>query len=154
MSSAIEIYTDGACRRNPGPGGYAAIITGVAGQPFRQEVDGGERRTTNQRMELAAIIAGLEALPDTDQPATVYTDSRYAADAINKGWIRNWKRNGWRNANRAPVANQDLMRRLYDAVHSSGRKVTIRWVKGHAGIPLNEAADRLAVRAAARYASR
>ena len=121
----------------------------MAGQPRRRQVHGGARHTTNQRMELAAIIAGLEALPDTDQPAIVYTDSRYAADAINKGWIRNWKRNGWRNAKGEPVANQDLMKRLYDAVHSAGRKVKIEWVKGHAGIPLNEAADRLAVRAAA-----
>ena len=135
--SSVVIHTDGACSGNPGPGGWGAILQfGDA----RKELKGGEPHTTNNRMELMAAIAALEALK---RPCDVdlHTDSQYLRQGIT-GWIHGWKRNGWRTADRKPVKNEDLWRRL-DAV--AGRhEVAWDWVKGHAGHPENERADALA----------
>ncbi len=131
----IEAFTDGACAGNPGPGGWGALIrTGGS----ETELFGGERATTNNRMEMTAAI---EALKATSGPIRLYTDSQYVKNGITE-WIRGWKRNGWRTADRKPVKNQDLWMALDAAV--SGRTVEWRWVKGHAGHPENERADALA----------
>jgi len=133
----IEIFTDGACSGNPGPGGWGAILR--AGD-HEKELSGGERTTTNNRMEMTAAIRALEALK---QPSviTLYTDSRYVMDGVTK-WIINWKKNGWKTADKKPVKNEDLWRAL-DAA-AAPHKITWRWVKGHAGHPENERVDALA----------
>ncbi len=140
----VEIHTDGACSGNPGPGGWGAVLR-WGGQ--ERELSGGEAATTNNRMELMAAIAALEAL---NRPADVvlWTDSNYLRQGITS-WIGGWKRNGWRNAQKQPVKNRDLWERL-DAARARHR-VDWRWLKGHAGHPLNERADELA-RAAVRTA--
>ncbi|MCO4053914.1 MAG: ribonuclease HI [Bosea sp.] len=136
-SGKVVVFTDGACSGNPGPGGWGAILTygGV-----EKELMGGERLTTNNRMELMAAISALEAMK---RPCRVelHTDSQYVKNGIT-GWIHNWKRNGWRTADRKPVKNEDLWRRLDQAlaIHA----VDWRWVKGHAGHDMNERADALA----------
>ena len=137
----VEIFTDGACSGNPGPGGWGAILRyGDA----EKELSGGEADTTNNRMELMAAIVALEALkrPST---VTVTTDSVYVRDGVTK-WMKNWKRNGWKTAAKKPVKNEDLWRRLDDA--QAPHDIDWRWVKGHAGHPENERCDALA-RAAA-----
>lgn len=139
----VEIYTDGACSGNPGPGGWGAILRFGAKE---RELSGGEDPSTNNRMELMAAIAGLEALKE---PCTVdlYTDSTYVRQGITQ-WVARWKANGWRTSDKSPVKNQDLWQRLSEA---AGRhKVTWHWVKGHAGHPENERADALAVAAIRR----
>ncbi len=138
----VIIYTDGACTGNPGPGGYGAVL--IHGER-RKELSGGFRRTTNNRMELMAAIEGLRAL---NRPAqvTLYTDSRYMADAINKGWVIGWKSRGWRKSNKQPALNVDLWKRLLEQL--ARHQVTIEWVEGHAGVKENERADRLSVAAA------
>ncbi|WP_425086467.1 ribonuclease HI [Zavarzinia compransoris] len=141
----VEIHTDGACSGNPGPGGWGALLR------FRgteKELSGGEAQTTNNRMELMAAIAALEALT---RPAEVrlFTDSRYVMDGITK-WIAGWKRNGWKTADKKPVKNDDLWRRL--EVAAARHRVDWHWVKGHAGDPLNERVDQIA-RAAIRSAT-
>lgn len=137
MSDAVEIFTDGACSGNPGPGGWGAILRFGA---HEKELSGGEAETTNNRMELMAAIAGLEALK---RPVKVIlcTDSTYVKDGITK-WIHGWKRNGWKTSAKKPVKNEDLWRRLDAAVAT--QDVEWRWVKGHAGHPENERADKLA----------
>lgn len=136
--SHVIIHTDGACRGNPGPGGWGAILQTGAGQS--RELKGGESHTTNNRMELTAAIMALEALK---RPCRVdlHTDSRYVMDGITK-WIRAWKARGWKTADKKPVKNEDLWRRL-DEAHSR-HQVKWHWVKGHAGHELNERADSLA----------
>ncbi|MFW2341698.1 ribonuclease HI [Brevundimonas sp.] len=136
--SHVIIHTDGACRGNPGPGGWGAILQTGAGQS--RELKGGESHTTNNRMELTAAIMALEALK---RPCRVdlHTDSRYVMDGITK-WIRAWKARGWKTADKKPVKNEDLWRRL-DAAHAR-HQVKWHWVKGHAGHELNERADTLA----------
>ena len=139
MAERVEIFTDGACRGNPGPGGWGALLR------FRgreRELYGGERETTNNRMELTAVIRALEALT-RPSPVRVTTDSQYVKRGITE-WIANWKRNGWKTAARKPVKNDDLWRRLDElaAVHD----VRWHWVKGHAGHAENERADQLANR--------
>ncbi|OYU71117.1 MAG: ribonuclease HI [Alphaproteobacteria bacterium PA2] len=137
MTPSVVIYTDGACSGNPGPGGWGAILT--LGQTVK-EICGGEPDSTNNRMELMAAIRALEALT---KPCSVelHTDSTYVMKGISE-WIHNWKRRGWRTADNKPVKNDDLWRRLDEA---RGRhQVTWKWVKGHAGHPLNERADELA----------
>ena len=130
-------YTDGACSGNPGPGGWGALLIYNG---HEKELCGGEAETTNNRMELMAAIAALEAL-ERPSRLTVVTDSAYLRDGVMR-WIHGWKRNGWRTADRKPVKNEDLWRRL-DAV--AGRhEVAWDWVKGHAGHPENERADALA----------
>lgn len=135
--SSIEIFTDGACTGNPGPGGWAAILRTDA---HEKELSGGERATTNNRMELTAAIRAFEALK---QPSTVtiHTDSRYVMDGATK-WMANWKRNGWKTADKKPVKNKELWKALEAA--AAPHKVTWRWVKGHDGHPENERCDALA----------
>ena len=130
-----EIFTDGACSGNPGPGGWGVLILDESGE---RELSGGERETTNNRMELIAAIEGLRA---TEGAVTLYTDSQYVKNGITQ-WIAGWKRNGWKTANRKPVKNQDLWIALDGA--AEGRDVDWRWVKGHAGHHGNERADALA----------
>ena len=137
--TTIDIYTDGACSGNPGPGGWGAVLR--AG-PHERELKGGEAATTNNRMELTAAIAALEALK---RPSLVrlHTDSSYLKDGITR-WRHGWKRNGWKTASKQPVKNEDLWRRL-DAA-AGQHDVQWLWVKGHAGNPGNERADELANR--------
>jgi len=135
--TAVVIHTDGACSGNPGPGGWGAILTYGA---HRKELSGGDKITTNNRMELMAAIAALELL---NRPSTVelHTDSVYLRDGISK-WINNWKRNNWKTAAKKPVKNADLWQRLETA--RKPHQVRFHWVKGHAGHPENERADELA----------
>ncbi|MGI9421882.1 MAG: ribonuclease HI [Hyphomicrobiaceae bacterium] len=133
----VTIYTDGACSGNPGPGGWGVIL--ISG-PHRKELCGGEPETTNNRMELMAAIAALEALKRPSS-VTLYTDSTYVRDGITK-WIVGWRRNGWRTAARKPVKNAELWQRLDTA--QQRHEIDWRWVKGHAGHPENERADELA----------
>jgi ribonuclease HI len=133
----VVIYTDGACSGNPGPGGWGVVLR--YGDVVR-EMHGGEPLTTNNRMELTAVIAALEALT---RPVSVrlYTDSRYVLDGITK-WVPGWQRNGWKTAGRKPVKNLDLWEHLVSAM--ARHKIAWEWVKGHAGDPGNERADELA----------
>jgi ribonuclease HI len=133
----VTIHTDGACSGNPGPGGWGAILSFGA---VEKELKGGEALTTNNRMELMAAISALEALK---RPCAVelHTDSQYVKNGITS-WIHNWKRNGWRTADKKPVKNEDLWRRLDEAL--ARHQVEWRWVKGHAGHAMNERADALA----------
>ena len=138
----VELFTDGACSGNPGPGGWGAILRlkGPNGGEKERELSGGEPATTNNRMELMGAISGLEALK---RPCVVHlhTDSRYVMDGATK-WIHGWKRNGWRTADKKPVKNVELWQRL-DAA-ASVHKVRWSWVKGHSGHAENERADALA----------
>jgi ribonuclease HI len=133
----IEIYTDGACRGNPGPGGWGALL--IMGE-IEKELNGAEALTTNNRMELTAVIRALEALKRPVQ-ARIYTDSEYVRRGITE-WVHNWKQRGWRTADKKPVKNQDLWQQLDELV---GRhQLEWRWVKGHSGVPGNERVDQLA----------
>ncbi|MEQ9489310.1 MAG: ribonuclease HI [Alphaproteobacteria bacterium] len=136
-SATVEMFTDGACSGNPGPGGWGALLR-WRGQ--ERELSGGDAETTNNRMELMAAIAGLEALKKPTR-VRVTTDSTYVRDGITS-WIHNWRRNGWKNAAKKPVKNADLWQRL-DAA-TKGHTIEWVWVKGHAGHPENERADELA----------
>ena len=140
----VVIHTDGACSGNPGPGGWAAIL---AFGDREKELKGGELLTTNNHMELMAAIAALEALK---RPCRIdlHTDSQYLRNGI-MSWINQWKRNGWRTSDRKPVKNDDLWRRLDEA--ASRHEIDWRWVKGHAGDPMNERADELARRGMAPF---
>ena len=135
--SAVDIWTDGACSGNPGPGGWGAIL--VAGER-RKELFGGEADTTNNRMELMAAISALEALKKPCD-VTLHIDSQYVRQGITQ-WIHGWKKNGWKTADKKPVKNAELWQRLEDA--ASRHRIDWRWVKGHAGDPMNERADELA----------
>jgi ribonuclease HI len=133
----IDIFTDGACSGNPGPGGWGAILrTGV----HEKEISGGEPATTNNRMELMAVIRALDALKKSS-PVTVHTDSRYVMDGATK-WLQRWKANGWKTADKKPVKNEDLWRELETAVQR--HDVAWRWVKGHSDHVENARADALA----------
>jgi ribonuclease HI len=143
----VEIFTDGACKGNPGPGGWGAVIRSGA---HEKEISGGEPLTTNNRMELLAAIRALEALKRPCE-IVLYTDSIYVRDGITK-WIHGWRRNGWKTADRKPVKNAELWQELETA--AAPHKVDWRWVKGHAGHPENERADKLACDAAAQFARR
>ena len=133
----VDIFTDGSCRFNPGPGGWAAILRSGA---HEKEISGGENSTTNNRMELTAAIEAFKALKS---PSTViiHTDSRYVMDGLTN-WLPRWKKNGWKTADKKPVKNGDLWRALDDAV--ARHDVVWRWVEGHSGHPENERADALA----------
>jgi ribonuclease HI len=135
--SRVELYTDGACSGNPGPGGWGALL--LYGD-HRRELSGGESSTTNNRMELMAVIEGVRALKRS-VPLTIYTDSVYVMKGITE-WIAGWKRNGWKTAAKKPVKNEDLWRELDSVLE--GHDVQWQWVKGHAGNPGNERADELA----------
>ena len=137
----VEIYTDGACKGNPGPGGWGALIK-YGGH--EKEISGGDPETTNNRMELQAAISALNILIEPCQIA-LYTDSKYVCEGITK-WVKGWQRNGWKNASKQPVRNADLWHDLIEA--SARHEIEWRWVKGHAGNEGNERADTLASNAA------
>jgi len=136
-TSNVTLHTDGACLGNPGPGGWAAILQWGEHESV---LSGGLADTTNNQMELMAVIMGLEALK-RPVSITVVSDSRYVLNGI-QSWIAGWKRNGWKNAKKQPVANQELWQRLYAATQS--HQIDWQWIKGHAGHPLNERCDELA----------
>ncbi|TBW54773.1 ribonuclease HI [Marinobacter halodurans] len=137
MTKRVVLYTDGACKGNPGPGGWGAVLSYGGAE---RELHGGEKETTNNRMELMAAIQGLKALKRQCQ-VDLYTDSQYVRKGITE-WMANWKKNGWKTAARKPVKNADLWRALDELVES--HDIRWHWVKGHAGVPGNERADRLA----------
>lgn len=139
----VEIYTDGACSGNPGPGGYGTILK--YGKQTK-ELSAGYIHTTNNRMELMAIIKGLEALKEPCK-VTIYSDSRYIVDAINKGWLQSWIKRNWIRGKNEPVKNVDLWKKLAELMKK--HKVQFFWIKGHNGISENERCDQLAVQAAA-----
>lgn len=141
MKKTVEIFTDGACSGNPGPGGWGAVLR-YGGR--EKELSGGEADTTNNRMELTACIAALSALKEPCK-VSLTTDSQYVFNGITKGWAASWKKNGWRKADKKPALNSDLWEELLRL--SSIHDVTIHWIKGHAGHPENERCDRLAVAA-------
>ena len=145
MKKRVEIFTDGACSGNPGPGGYGAILR--YGEHIK-ELSGGEEQTTNNRMELTAVITALEALKE---PCLVIltTDSKYVVDGIEKGWAKSWRENGWKKKDKKPALNPDLWGRLLDLLEI--HEVKFNWVKGHAGHPENERCDVLATTQAAKY---
>ena len=143
---AVELFTDGACSGNPGRGGRGAILRY---RGHERELSGGDAHTTNNRMELSAVIAGLEQLKEPCA-VTLTSDSKYVCDAITKGWARGWKKNGWRKSDKSPALNVDLWDRLLALLDT--HEVTVVWVKGHAGHPENERCDKLATAEAARHA--
>ena len=135
----VTLYTDGACSGNPGPGGWGAILEFNGTE---KELSGGESSTTNNRMELTAVIEGLSALKE---PCIVelYSDSRYVIDGLSKGWAESWQRNGWKKADKKPALNPDLWERLLSLTHI--HTMRYHWVKGHAENPKNNRCDQLAV---------
>lgn len=135
----VEIFTDGACSGNPGPGGWGAILRYGTTE---KELSGGEKETTNNRMELTAAIMALKALKEPCK-VLLTTDSKYLCDAIEKGWAQSWKKNGWRKADKKPALNVDLWEEILELFEK--HNVTINWVKGHNGHPENERCDALAV---------
>lgn len=135
----IVIYTDGACSGNPGPGGWGAVLL-YGGH--RKEISGAEEKTTNQRMELTAVIEALKALKAQGWEVTVYSDSAYIVNAFKDNWIERWQQNGWKNSKKEEVANKDLWQELLNLMEKN--RVKIEKVKGHAGDELNEYCDRLA----------
>ena len=141
----VDIYTDGACKHNPGPGGWGSIIVFKG---IEKEMSGGEAHTTNNRMELTAVISALEALKEPCE-VTLTSDSKYVIDSIEKGWVYGWKKRGWVKSDKSPALNPDLWEQLLGllAVH----KVSFVWVKGHAGHPYNERCDELACMQAERF---
>lgn len=141
-----EAYTDGACKGNPGPGGWGVI---VVSEGHEVELSGGEPATTNNKMELSAVIAALGYFQEPTD-ITLTTDSRYIVDAIQKGWLNNWKKNGWRKADKGSVANVELWEKLLVLLEK--HHVTFVWIKGHAGHAYNERCDKLAVKQSLRYA--
>ncbi|MEY4882938.1 MAG: hypothetical protein RIS34_792 [Pseudomonadota bacterium] len=145
----VEIYTDGACKGNPGPGGWGAWLKQGTTE---KEIFGGELNTTNNRMELLAVIEALTALKNPCE-VTLYLDSEYVRKGITE-WIHGWKARGWRTAAKQPVKNVELWQRLDTLVASAGHKIVWRWVKGHSGDPGNERADGLANRGVERALGR
>lgn len=141
----IEMFTDGACSGNPGPGGWGTILryNGV-----EKELSGGEAETTNNRMELSAVIFGLKALKQKCH-VKIITDSQYVSNGITKGWAKSWRANGWRKSDKKPALNADLWEMLLDELEK--HEYEIVWVKGHAGHPENERCDELAVAQSLKY---
>ncbi|MBQ9807545.1 MAG: ribonuclease HI [Ruminococcus sp.] len=135
----VEIFTDGACSGNPGPGGYGVVLRYGKTE---KELSGGDANTTNNRMELLGVITALEALKEPCQ-VVLTTDSRYVVDSVTKGWVYSWKKKNWIKSDKKPALNVDLWERLLPLLEK--HKVTFNWVKGHAGHPENERCDRLAV---------
>ena len=138
----VIVHTDGACTGNPGPGGYGAVLEYG---DRRRELSGGYRRTTNNRMELMGPIKSLESLKESCR-VTLYSDSRYVVDAVEKGWAKRWQANGWMRNKKEPAINPDLWKQLLALCEQ--HDVEFRWVRGHAGNPENERCDQLAVQAA------
>lgn len=143
----IEIFTDGACQGNPGPGGWGAILRYNG---YEKEISGGEKHTTNNRMELTAVISALKLLKE---PCTVklYSDSQYVCNAVKKGWAEKWRSNGWMRNKKEPALNPELWEELLRLCEI--HKVEFIWLKGHAGHPENERCDRLAVAQASKYSA-
>ena len=139
MMKNVEIFTDGACSGNPGPGGWGAILRYNGRE---KELSGGEVNTTNNRMELTAVISALQSLKEPCK-VTLTTDSKYVSDGINQGWAKSWQKNGWRKGDKKPALNPDLWQKLLKLLEI--HEVNIVWVKGHAGHPENERCDALAV---------
>ncbi len=139
----IEVYTDGGAIGNPGPGGYGAVIVKDG---KKKELHGGYIHTTNNRMELTACIKAIEALSQTDRPVALFSDSSYVVNGIRKGWARGWRKRGWKKSDGKPAVNPDLWERLLDL--TADLNISFHWVKGHAGHPLNERCDELAVQSA------
>jgi ribonuclease HI len=148
MSKQITIYTDGACDPNPGIGGWAAIL--IYGKTHK-EITGGERESTNNRMEMTAVIEALRLLKEPCT-VTIFTDSEYVKNAFTQGWLDNWVRRGWKTADRKPVKNQDLWQTLLEL--TGQHKLHWKWVKGHADDPLNNRCDELAVQARLKIAGK
>ena len=143
----VELFTDGACSGNPGPGGYGIVLRyGTA----EKEISGGDASTTNNRMELSAVIVGLSALKEPCK-VILTTDSRYVVDAVTKGWVYGWKKRGWVKADKKPALNSDLWEQLLPLLEK--HEVTFNWVRGHAGHPENERCDRLAVAERDKYSA-
>ena len=138
----VTIYTDGACIGNPGPGGYGTVLLYNGS---RKELSGGFRKTTNNRMEIMAVLAGLRSLMEPCR-VTLYSDSRYVVDAMSKGWAESWRAKGWRKGDKTPALNPDLWAEMLEL--SERHEIEYRWVKGHSGDPENERCDELAVTAA------
>lgn len=139
VQSEVQLYTDGACSGNPGPGGWGAILR--YGK-FEKELSGGEESTTNNRMELMAVTSGLEAL-NRPCKVTIYSDSKYFVDAVEKGWAKDWQKRGWVKGDKSPAKNPDLWERLLALLDM--HQVSLVWLKGHAGHPENERCDAMAV---------
>ncbi len=138
----IAVYTDGACSGNPGPGGWGVVLLY---RDQKKERSGFVRDTTNNRMELTAVVEGLSAIKTKNVPVTVYTDSRYVSDAINQNWLTNWVKRKWRNSAKQPVANRDLWEKLLEL--NQKYQPTYVWVKGHADNIYNNRCDEIAVKA-------
>ena len=145
MAKKIEIYTDGACSGNPGPGGWGAVLRYKG---IEKELSGGERETTNNRMELTAVIEALRALKEPCM-ITLYTDSKYVSDAFNQGWIYSWMKKDWKKADGKPVMNQELWQQLYGLWKK--HDITLVWVKGHADNYYNNRCDALAVEESKKF---
>ena len=141
----VNIYTDGACSGNPGPGGWGAVLVY---RGIEREMSGGEATTTNNRMELTAVISALSALKEPCE-VELCSDSKYVLDALTKGWAVGWRRNGWKKADKKPALNADLWETLLNLVEQ--HQMTYVWVKGHEGHPFNERCDRMAVAAAEKF---
>ena len=141
----VDIFTDGACSGNPGPGGWGAVLRYNG---HEKELSGGEAETTNNRMELCAVIFALEALREPCE-VNLYSDSQYVCNALTQGWAKKWRANGWMRNKKEKALNPDLWERLLDLCEK--HIVHVNWVKGHAGHPENERCDRLAVAAAKQY---
>lgn len=140
----VKLYTDGACSGNPGPGGYGAILVYNG---HRKEISGGYRETTNNRMEILAVIRGLEMLR-TKCKVTVYSDSKYVVDAMSLGWVKRWEKNNWKRNKKDPALNVDLWKRMLELTDQN--EVEFKWVKGHSGHLENERCDQLATEALKR----
>ncbi len=141
----VQIYTDGACSGNPGSGGYGTILR--YGE-FEKKISGGEASTTNNRMELTAVIAGLSALNQRCR-VDLYSDSKYFIDAVEKGWAKKWRSNGWMRTKKDKALNPDLWEQILELLDK--HDVTLHWVKGHNGHPENEECDRMAVEQSKRF---
>lgn len=143
----VELYTDGACSGNPGPGGYGVVLRYNG---HEKELSQGFANTTNNRMELLAVITGLSALRERCN-VTLYSDSQYVVNGIEKGWAKKWRANGWKKSDKSPALNPDLWEQLLELLDK--HNVRVVWVKGHAGHPENERCDALAVAAAQPFRS-
>ncbi len=145
----VEIFTDGACSGNPGPGGWGAVLRYRSNaKVFEKELSGGEAQTTNNRMELTALIRALQMLKEPCE-VKLCSDSKYVIDALEKGWAKGWKSRGWKKADKSPALNSDLWEEALKAAEN--HKFEFVWIKGHAGHPENERCDRLAVEQSKAY---
>ncbi len=135
----LDIYTDGACSGNPGKGGWGAVLIYNGAE---KEISGGEKHTTNNRMELTAVIKALQLLKEPCE-VNITTDSKYVCDSVNKGWVYSWKKNNWIKSDKKPALNIDLWKQLLEQLQI--HKVRFNWIKGHNGHPYNERCDKLAV---------